>query len=238
MSSVVDTPSDLARTLRAVLLDYGGTLDGDAAHWFDHFLSLYAECGVPLTSDVLRPAFYDADRRIAEELDIRHFGLDRMVRTHVRFQLERLPHVDRGIAEPLADAFMRDTRRAWERNRPLLRRLAERFRLGVISNSYGNMPTLLAEAELGPFELILDSAIVGIAKPATGIYALASERLAIEPAAMLHVGDSWERDVVPAAQVGMRVAWLANPGATQPATTPNVWRLSSLLDLGALLPSP
>ena len=34
--------------LQAVLLDYGGTLDGDALHWFDHFVALYAEAGAAL----------------------------------------------------------------------------------------------------------------------------------------------------------------------------------------------
>jgi HAD superfamily hydrolase (TIGR01509 family) len=224
-----------AAALRAVLLDYGGTLDGDAAHWFDHFLALYAECGVALSSAALRPAFYDADARLAAEDGIRDFGLERTVRSHVRYQLERLARADARLAERLADGFIRDTRRAWDRNRPLLRRLAERFRLGVVSNSYGNMPMLLAEARLGPFDVVIDSAVAGIAKPDPAIYALAAERLGVAPGAILHVGDSWERDVVPAAAAGMRTAWLAAPPALMPVSPAPVWRLASLLELEALL---
>jgi FMN phosphatase YigB (HAD superfamily) len=95
---------------------------------------------------------------------------------------------------------------------------------------------LLAEAALGPFELVFDSALVGLSKPDPALYALARERLRLPAAAILHVGDSWERDVVPARAVGMQTAWLARPDAPMPIVPAPVWRLSSLLDLGALLP--
>jgi FMN phosphatase YigB (HAD superfamily) len=93
----------------------------------------------------------------------------------------------------------------------------------------------LAEARLGPFEVILDSALVGIAKPDPALYSLAADRLALPAAAIMHVGDSWERDVLPATAAGMSAAWLAPAGTTMPATPPSVWKLTSLLDLEALL---
>jgi len=229
------TGSDVARGLVAILLDYGGTLDGDAAHWFDHFVRLYEECGVSVPRARLHEAFYRADELLGHEPGIRSYGLERMVRRHVELQLEHGALGPPVLAERLALAFIRDTRRAWEQNRPLLRRLAARFRLGVVSNSYGNMPALLAEAALGPFEIILDSAVVGIAKPDLALYRLAADHLALPPAAILHVGDSWERDIVPAHATGMRTAWLARPDAAMPDLPTPVWRIESLLALEALL---
>jgi putative hydrolase of the HAD superfamily len=219
----------------AILLDYGGTLDGDAQHWFDHFVRLYDEAGAAIPYPALKDAFYAADAALARDADIRSFGLDPMVRTHVALQLRHHGQTDPALARRLADAFIADTRAAWNRNRPMLQQLARRFRLGVVSNSYGNMPPLLAEADLAPFEVVLDSALVGIAKPDPGLYALAATQLGLSPAKILHVGDSWERDVVPAHAVGMRTAWLARPEVTTPAEPAGVWRLSSLLDLEALL---
>jgi putative hydrolase of the HAD superfamily len=227
--------SDDGADLAAILLDYGGTLDGDAQHWFDHFVRLYDEAGTALPYAALKEAFYAADAALARDPDIRTFGLERMVRTHVDLQLRHLQHTDAVLAQHLAEAFIADTRTAWNRNRPMLQRLARRFRLGVVSNSYGNMPPLLAEADLAPFEVVLDSALVGIAKPDPALYALASTRLALAPAAILHVGDSWERDVVPAHAVGMRTAWLARPETATPKAPAGVWRLSSLLELEARL---
>lgn len=221
--------------LTAILLDYGGTLDGDAQHWFDHFVRLYAEAGATIPYPALKEAFYTADAALTRDPEIRSFGLERMVQTHVGLQLRHHAIDEPTLAARLADAFIADTRAAWNRNRPMLQRLARRFRLGVVSNSYGNMPPLLAEADLAPFEVVLDSALVGIAKPDPALYALAATRLGLPPAAILHVGDSWERDVVPAHAVGMHTAWLARPEVTTPAEPPGVWRLSALLDLEARL---
>jgi putative hydrolase of the HAD superfamily len=227
--------SAVAAGLEAILLDYGGTLDGDAQHWFDHFVRLYADAGADIPYHAIKDAFYAADAALARAVDIDAFGLERMVRTHVACQLRHLGRDDRRLAARLADGFIADTRSAWARNRPLLGRLAQRFRLGVVSNSYGNMPTLLAEAELAPFTVVLDSAVVGIAKPDPALYVLAVKRLDLMPSSILHIGDSWERDVVPAHAVGMRTAWLARPDVATPAVPSRVWRLDSLLDLEVLL---
>jgi len=117
----------------------------------------------------------------------------------------------------------------------VLQRLAHAFRLGVVSNSYGNMPALLAEAGLAPFEVIIDSALVAVRKPDPAIYTLAARRLDLPPSSILHVGDSWERDVVPARAAGMRAAWLAAPTAAAPAALDGVARIASLHELESLL---
>jgi putative hydrolase of the HAD superfamily len=231
----VQAPATAPPAVAAVLLDYGGTLDGDAAHWFDHFVELYGRLGRPLPVATLKPAFYAADAALAVEPGVRAYGLDAMVRAHVERQLAALGIADPGFGHALAAAFSADTRRAWDRNRPMLRRLAARVRLGVVSNSYGNMPTLLAEAALAPFDPIVDSALVGVAKPDRAIFDLARRRLDLPAGAILHVGDSWERDVVPARAAGMQVAWLAPLAAEAPEPGAAVWRLASLLDLEALL---
>lgn len=221
--------------VRAILLDYGGTLDGDAQHWFDHFVRLYRDAGADLPYSALKDAFYAADSALTRHPDVRGFGLEAMVRTHVDLQLRHHRRRDAELERRLADAFIADTRAAWDRNRPLLRRLSAHFRLGVVSNSYGNMPALLADADLAPFDVVVDSEVEGIAKPDPAIYELAAARLDLPARAILHVGDSWERDVVPSHAVGMRSAWLAQPSAPMPAEPGDVWRLASLLDLGAVL---
>jgi HAD superfamily hydrolase (TIGR01509 family) len=221
--------------VRALLLDYGGTLDGDALHWFDHFLALYARAGASLTAAELKPAFYAADDAIVHDPEVREFGLVRMTEAHVRLQLAALDLPDPVLEQRLVDTFVADTRAAWDRNRPLLQRLARRLRLGVVSNSYGNMPALLAEAALAPFEVIVDSAVVGVRKPDPAIYELAARRLALPPGAIVHTGDSWKRDVVPARIIGMHAVWLAPPDATLPAEPSNVPRIASLLELEDVL---
>ncbi len=219
----------------AVLIDYGGTLDGDALHWFDHFVALYAAAGASIPHELLRGAFYAADEAIVAAPKVRTYDLATMVRAHVELQLAHLGIADPSLAARLSETFIADTRRAWDRNRSLLARLARRFRLGVVSNSYGNMPILLEDGDLGPFSVVVDSSLVGLQKPDPAIYALAARALGLPPEGILHVGDSWERDVTSAASAGLQTAWLApRDRATPPEPTP-VWRLSSLLDLETLL---
>lgn len=217
------------------MLDYGGTLDGDARHWFDHFLALYRRCGVELDAERLKPAFYAADDALAGAPGVRQLTLVPMAEAHVRLQLAALGLADPTIARRLVDAFVADTRAAWNRNRPLLRRLGVSYRLGVVSNSYGNMPALLDEAGLAPFEVIVDSAVVDLRKPDPAIYALAARRLGLDAGVILHVGDSWERDVVAARAAGMEAAWLARAEAPLPDADAPVWRIASLLELEELL---
>jgi putative hydrolase of the HAD superfamily len=221
--------------IAALLLDYGGTLDGDALHWLDHFLALYGRLGLGFDRARIHAAFYAADEALIGEPAVAGYGLEAMVRRHVKLQLVALGRTDEAAERRLAAAFIDDTRRAWDRNRPLLRRLATRFRLGVVSNSYGNMSALLADARLGPFEIVIDSAEAGLRKPDPAIYTLAAARLGLAAGVILHVGDSWDRDVVPAHAVGMQTAWLAAPSTLMPEVPSPVWRLHSLLDLEDLL---
>ena len=227
----VPDPADIA----AVLLDYGGTLDGDALHWFDHFVALYAAVGAAVPREDLHRAFYAADEAIVTAPTVRTYGLAAMVRAHVELQLAHLGAADPGLATRLIDTFIADTRRAWDRNRPVLARLASRFRLGVVSNSYGNMPALVEDGELGPFSVVIDSSLVGLRKPDPEIYAFAARALGLPPGRILHVGDSWERDVAAAAAAGMQTGWLAPRDLAMPFAPAPVWRLASLLDLEALL---
>jgi putative hydrolase of the HAD superfamily len=129
---------------------------------------------------------------------------------------------------------MMPIRRAAARNVTMLNDLRRRgFVLGVISNACGNAQALCDDLGYSPcLSLVVDSRIVGVAKPDPRIYQLALDRVGIAAPASMMVGDSYERDVVPAHQVGMRTAWLTPDAA---AATPGVAdiRIASLGDLAA-----
>lgn len=73
----------------------------------------------------------------------------------------------------------------------LMRALRGRYRVGLISNA-----TLRLDEELREhhridhlFDIIVNSARVGVAKPDVRIYRLAAERLGVEPPACVHIDD-------------------------------------------------
>lgn len=94
----------------------------------------------------------------------------------------------------------------------VVRHLADRFRLGVISNSmpdvqYQKLETLgLREF----FDVIVLSEEVGIRKPDPRIFQTAAALCQREPRECLHVGDSFESDVIGAKGAGMKTCWF-NP---------------------------
>ncbi|MBI3634652.1 MAG: HAD family hydrolase [Candidatus Rokubacteria bacterium] len=96
---------------------------------------------------------------------------------------------------------------------PLLRRLAERHRLGVVSN-FDYTPTalgILETAGVAPlFTAILVSDAFGWRKPAPAIFEEALRRVGARAEEALFVGDRADIDVAGAQAVGIPAVWL-NP---------------------------
>jgi putative hydrolase of the HAD superfamily len=196
--------------LRAILFDMGGTLDGDGQHWLDRFVRLYASHGLDLPREAIRKGFDAAERRSWTDEAIRRANVDRLVRSHLAWQFETHGLRHAGLLDRMATDFARPIHAAGGRNVALLTELRDRgYTLGVVSNACGNARALCDDLGYGPLlSFVVDSRVVGIAKPDPAIYRLALDRLRLPAGAVLMVGDSYERDIVPAHSLGMRTAWL------------------------------
>ena len=107
-------------------------------------------------------------------------------------------------------------------SRQVLASLRPHVSLGVVSNFTGSLEHVCREAGLLPLVgVVVDSARVGVAKPDPEIFRLAARRLALAPAECVVVGDSFDRDVVPAKAAGMQAIWLLGP---QPRPCPDASR--------------
>ena len=95
--------------------------------------------------------------------------------------------------------------------REAIERLADRFKLGVISNTMtGISRRFLHTSGLSAFfDVIVLSCDVGIRKPDPRIFLYTLKRLGVEPVRAVHVGDSLTSDVVGALRAGMYAAWIA-----------------------------
>lgn len=77
--------------------------------------------------------------------------------------------------------------------------------VGIISNSDGRLDTRLAGIGIrGLFEFVIDSAVVGVSKPAPRIFELAVKASGVAAEQAAYVGDYYEVDVIGARGVGMR----------------------------------
>jgi HAD superfamily hydrolase (TIGR01549 family) len=195
--------------IRAYLFDYGGTLDGEGRHWFDRSVELQRRAGSTIAEPEMKRAFYAADARLALEAAERRHRLRPMIERHAELQAEVLGDPFRRIAPAFVDGFVAITEEGWRAARALFVRLRPHARLGVVSNFYGNLETVLEEAGLAAsLEVVVESAAVGVEKPDPAIYRIALERLALPAHEVAMVGDHFERDVRVAKSLGLRAIWL------------------------------
>src|SRR3954462_5595144 len=196
--------------IRAIFFDMGGPLDGAGQHWLERFLPLYSDYGVERPREAIRGAFDEAERRSATDEEMASAGLVRMIGRHVQWQLAHLGISDARLEHHLTSGFIGPVLEAVAANARLLADLVERgFALGVVSNGCGNVDKLCADFGYAPFlSVVVDSRRVGLFKPDPAIFRHAAEKLGRDPGEILMVGDSFDRDVRPAKEIGMKTAWL------------------------------
>ena len=145
------------QAIETVLFDFGGTLDSDGVAWKERFHALYRSEGLDLSADAFAPAFYAADDALVGAL-APTTGLEETVgalTTNLEAELARRGggtgqrEIDRARGERVASRFLSEMSFAFARNRPVLEALSERYRLGVVSNFYGNLEASVRELGTG-----------------------------------------------------------------------------------------
>jgi FMN phosphatase YigB (HAD superfamily) len=203
--------------IAALLFDFGGTLDADGLAWKERFRQLYRAHGVDPGDDVFDPVFYAADDALLGALG--DSGLRETVDRLVAGVSARLGIADGRLTARVGGDFLDASLAHLEASSRLLDRLRGRYRLGLVSNFYGNLDAVCAEAGIDKlFDVIVDSARVGVTKPDPRIFRHATDALGVEPAATTFVGDSPTRDMAGARGAGMRHVWLT--GRLQAAPSP------------------
>lgn len=117
------------------------------------------------------------------------------------------------LARRLSDICYRFARQSVDNARPLLDALRARYPLVLVSNFYGNIETVLKDFRLDTyFDAIVESAVVGIRKPDPAIFRLGVEKLGLPASETVVIGDSHDKDILPAASLGCQTIWLKNIG--------------------------
>jgi len=197
----------------ALLFDFGGTLDADGVPWKERFRALYHTQGV-ISDGGFDTVFYAADDALLGALS-ETCGLRQTVARLAAGVSAGLGVEDAALTARVAEGFLEASLVHLRLNHALLARLHQRYRLGIVSNFYGNLDAVCVEAGIdGLFDVVVDSTRVGSTKPDPRIFRHATDALGVTPADATFVGDSPSRDMAGARSVGMRHVWLAGPGAT------------------------
>ena len=217
--------------LRAVLFDAGNTL-----LFLDHprmAAAVGAALGLPLTGPALAAGAGAATRAMeAPRVDDRARATAYLEALFLEAGVpaERLPEVRDCLAT------LHQERHLWsgtagDTHETLALLRGAGLKLGVVSNSDGRVVEALEAAGLrGYFDVVVDSALVGVEKPDPAIFRTALDVLEVSPAEALYLGDLYDVDVLGANAAGIPAVLLVPPGATRPAGCATVGSLQELAD--------
>ena len=216
------------KDIRALIFDFGGTLDGNGIHWLERTYQFIHEQHPEIT----REAFDKADRATITEfafgdssiewsyqdgsmLPVGAVASEYAARCSLRETADAIAvgiYKRLGLSEQMKDEyvdwFCAGAAEHLKNNRRWLETLHGTYKLAVISNNFGNTRGWCDEYGLTPLlEAIIDSTVLGIAKPDARIFQAALSELGVAPAHAIYVGDSYAADMVGGKNAGMWTAW-------------------------------
>ena len=217
--------------MKAILFDYGATLDTFGQHWGMVIWHGYEYLGIPVTEAQYREAYVYGERTLGNKEIIRKTDTFlTTLKVKIDLQFDFLRESGAWLLEPVERAEKHDAlveylysglQRNMEHTRQVLSQLREKgIPMALVSNFYGNVETVLEEMQIRDFFCdVIESAQVGIRKPDPRLYALGVEALRknvlpqqIQESDILVVGDSISKDILPAKSLGCKTAWFKGEG--------------------------
>ena len=203
--------------INTIFFDFGGTLDLDGVHWYRHWMQSWKSAGCEIPDERFKPAYFFAEATLNELVGL-SCSYSELVATKCRLQALNLfggkisdEEFEQAV-KYISDITFEPIKRQSKLTQKLLSALAEKYRLGVISNFYGNLEQSLDELGFSKYlTYIIDSKRVNMRKPGTEIYAYSVNLTHGAAENCLMVGDSYAQDIVPAKSIGMATAMLDVP---------------------------
>ncbi len=204
--------------------------------WKERFYRLWRDEGAAGPAAAFDRVFYAADEALVGAIPAT-LSFEDTVRRLTDAIATALAVRDPRTIGRVGDRFLADAHLHLRRNQRLLERLRPRYRLGIVSNFYGNLETVCDNTAIRPlFGVIVDSVRVGISKPDPRIFKTALDGLGVTAPEAIFVGDSAARDMAGARALGMRHIWLTGePAPPGGPCCPGDAMIHSLEDVEALL---
>lgn len=192
--------------IKGILIDFGGTIDSDGIHWFDAFSEAYALVA-DIPHDLLWDAYVHTERTLGTNPIIKPSDtFCKTLQTKIALQTEYMQ--SKGLVFTKQDTVLdycynKVVKHISSVSKPILEKLHSKYPLVLVTNFYGNMHTVLEEFGLSHlFKDVIESSVVGIRKPDPEIFRLGVAALGYEPAETVMIGDSLEKDIIPAQSIG------------------------------------
>lgn len=194
--------------IKALIFDYGGTLDTGGNHWGQVLWHAYQRCSVPVSEQQFREAYVQVERLLGSQPVIQpDFTFRQTLATKISLQMQFL-ELSQSYGPTLVDAVYRLTQQHTAHNVEVLTQLKSRYVLMLVSNFYGNLSVVLREFGFDDlFSKVVESAAVGYRKPDPRIFQIAINALGLHPSEVTVIGDSIKNDILPAKSLDCHTVW-------------------------------
>ncbi len=211
--------------IKAILFDFGGTLDHDGLDWYVRLYDLiHAHINGIQLSEMEEYARFAFDRICTMEgtTDLLLDGtIQRIAEVLYKKMKEDHPAISWN-SEEVANGFASSAGNYINTNRPVLEKLRQNYRLGCISNNWGNTAGWCRHYNLDDlFETMTDSTRVGCMKPDPRIFQAALDEMGLPAGQCVYVGDRFDCDVLGSREVGMTPVWIRHERASRYKTIEN-----------------
>lgn len=207
--------------IKGIIFDYGGTIDTDAVHWAEVIWMAYQNCGADIDKDTFRLAYVHGERSLAKFPIVKpednflilmkhkiNIQTSFLVDAHLWKRLENNEYERMMLSDKIANFCYQYVVKHLEISRNVLTELANRYPLVLVSNFYGNIHAILDDFKLNFFKDVIESAVVGVRKPDPRIFDLGVKALGMEPRQVIVIGDSYDKDILPANSLGCKTIWM------------------------------
>lgn len=202
--------------IKGILFDFGGTIDTNGIHWSEMIWMAYETNKIAVKKAAYEKAYVYAERSLNTRGINEKTTFYEMLNQKLILQLKFLQNEKylecesvELTAKQLVDTCYEKVQQNIMQQKDVLIYLKTKYKLGLVSNFYGNMKTVVNEFDLGNiFTEIIDSQVIGIRKPDPLIWEASMKLLGLTSGETLIVGDSYINDIAPAKYLDCKAIWL------------------------------
>lgn len=214
--------------IKGILMDYGGTIDSRGEHWSHIIRRGYITASLHIPENAFREAYVEAERELARHRHILpHHTFARLMDIKIHIELSHLvatgaitEEQKRRSHDIIASYCYDSARQCTAEALPSLEAIHRTMPIAMVSNFYGNLHAVLSDFGLDHcFDTIIESATAGVRKPSPDIFAIGAKSIDLHPSMTLAIGDSIDKDIIPAASIGCSTIWIKGRGWTDNDTT-------------------
>ena len=231
--------------IKGILFDYGGTIDTNGIDWFDLIWKNYQKMSVPINKANYLEAHRYAENEIKNQKLIKKGdNFYKVLLIKVCLQASYL--IENGLIsqnrttemlpQQLAAMCYNHAIMNIKENEKILETLFQKYKLAIISESYGNvLHTLIDFGVASYFTDIIESETNENVRY-NDIIRQGVSALHLQPEEILVISNSLQTDLVPASQLGCKTAWLTPKAVSVASKRQTDFKINTLKEINKILP--